>query len=167
MANRLASLVLAALTFVPASLQAQNSITSAATASSPLTADVMNKMLQLIDSQGVDRELIAPIANPLALSPTGKTWASRSVTVGDTATTLHGFYVSRGSDQDILVTISRSKISIHVFRAHRNGKAVMAIFKDLQTNKATMHAPKEAQHELNTELAFWAVEVDEALRPRH
>ena len=43
----------------------------------------------------------------------------------------------------------------------------MAIFKDLQTNKATMHAPKEAQHELNTELAFWAVEVDEALRPRH
>ena len=66
MANRLASLsILAALTFVPTSLQAQNSATNAATPSSPLTADVMSKMLQLINSQGTDGELIASVANTL------------------------------------------------------------------------------------------------------
>jgi len=116
MANRLASLsILAALTFVPTSLQAQNLATNAASPSSPLTDDVMNKMLQLIDSQGTDRELIATVANTLGLSPTGKTWASRSVTLGDVATSLRGFYVSRGSDRDILISMVRPLITVHAF----------------------------------------------------
>jgi tetratricopeptide (TPR) repeat protein len=161
MANRLASLsILAALTFVPTSLQAQNLATNAASPSSPLTDDVMNKMLQLIDSQGTDRELIATVANTLGLSPTGKTWASRSVTLGDVATSFRGFYVSRGSDRDILVSMVRPLITVHAFRALRNGKVVTAFISDLKANKTTMRTPKEAQHELDTELAFWAANVD-------
>jgi hypothetical protein len=73
MANRLASFaILAILTCAPTSLQAQNSAANTAAPASARTADVMQKMLQLIASQGVDRELIPNIANPLGLSPTGQ-----------------------------------------------------------------------------------------------
>src|SRR6185295_7290145 len=130
---------------------------------SPLTSEVMSKMLQLIALRGTDRDLPALYANALGLSAEGQTWPDRqSAANEDPDNILHAFAVGRGGDRDIVISVLREN-SLHAFRAHRDGKVVTALISDKQTGKITMRAPAEAQKELDVELAFWASGVEKLI----
>jgi hypothetical protein len=168
MANRLASLaVLAILTFVPNSLQAQNSVANTAVPGSALTPKLMSKMLQLITLRGTDQQLPASYANAMGLSASGQTWPDRQIATRATLDNfIHAFSVSRGSDQDVVLYTRRSD-SVHAFRAHRDGKVVTALIFDNQTSQITMRAPAETQNELDLEFALWARGVDKLIAVGH
>jgi hypothetical protein len=160
MSNRLASLAfLAILIFVslPAPLFAQ---------SSPLTPDLLSKILSTIATFGVNRDIPAPLANPLGLSASGQNWPTRQIVTKDSGPVLlHSFAVDLGNQQDVAIT-ARTSDSIHVFRARRDGKAVAAIIFDLTTHKITVRNPVEAQKELDAEFAYWADEFARANAPK-
>ncbi|HXS99360.1 MAG TPA: hypothetical protein VN915_01660 [Elusimicrobiota bacterium] len=140
----------------PASTPAAVPATLTSASNSPLTPDVLNRILQLIASKGTDRELVPTVSNPLGLSATGQSWPSRSVGAGHAATDIHGFYISRGVEQDIVITLGIPGKTFSAFRAHRDGKIVSACVTDLQTRQTTMRDPNEAQKDLDTEFALWA-----------
>ena len=122
---------------------------------SPLTPEVMRKMLLYIAANGKDKDVIPLVANTLGLSATGQTWAGRSVGVRDESKVLYCFYVSRGSEEDILVSITTPDI-VQAFRAHRDGKIVTAFTYDLAAQKMAVRAPAEAQPDLDSALRIWA-----------
>jgi hypothetical protein len=151
MISRLASFaVLVMLILGPTSLQAQNS---------PLTPQLMSRMLQLITLKGDDGNVALGFANRLGLSATGQGWPWRKIASNATDQLVHVFGVSRGNDQDILVYVRRPT-DLLIIRAHRDGKAVAALISGRQIEKMAMLSPAEAQKELDHELLFWANNID-------
>jgi hypothetical protein len=124
-----------------------------------LNPTVLQKVLAMMVDKGVDRELLATVANPLGLTATGQTWASRSLTFKQNDGVLHGFYISRGSEQDLVISDAIPGKSMYVYRAHRDGTASAAIVMDLQTRAVTTRDPSEAQQSLNAEWALWTQTV--------
>jgi hypothetical protein len=152
MISRLVSLaVLTTLILAPTSLQAQNS---------PLTPELMGRMLQVITLKGNDGKVGPSIANPLGLSAAGQGWPWRRIASNATDELVHGFGVSREHDQDILVYVRRPT-DLLVIRADRDGKAVTALISNTQFTKITMLSPADAQEKLDFELRFWAKNIDE------
>jgi hypothetical protein len=132
-------------------------------ATSPLTPEILNKIVRYIALSGIDRETAAVLANPLGLSASGQTWASRQVAVEDSQNHYtHGFAVSRGTDQDIYLS-KRLPDSIHAFRATRDGKVVGALFAIPSTGQVSMRDPAEAQAEFDDEAKLWADNIDALL----
>lgn len=171
MLNRLTILVaFAFLPLLPSSLHAQNPVGSTeapvaavSNSGSALTPEVMSKMEQLIASKGRDKELDAAFASALGLTATGQKWQERQIATRSSSSNLvHGFAISRGGDQDVVLYIRRPK-AIYIFRAHRDGKVVTALVCDNQTGQITMRGPAEAQGELGVELAMWASNVDDLI----
>jgi len=151
MISRLASLVvLMTLMLAPTSLQAQNS---------PLTPELMRRMLQVITLKGNDGNVGTGIANPLGLSATGQRWPWRRIGSNATDKLVHVFGVSRGPDQDIVVYVRRPT-DLVIFRANRDGKAVTALISNTQLTETTMLSPADAQEKLDFELRFWAKNID-------
>ena len=160
--NRLVSLiVMAMLAFALTSLRAQSSATNTAAPVAALTPELMNKMLRLIALKGTDKELNPKVANePRLATP----WLGRYVSAnGIPSNSIHSFEVSRGSDQDVVISV-RSQTTkpptIRIFRVHRDGKVVKAAYSDIRTGQVTILALDEAQKELDHEFAFWAEGVD-------
>ncbi len=156
-----AALLMLALPALP-SLNAQAPATTQVSGSA-LTAELMAKMLQLIERRGTDHEMGARLASFLELSAGGQVWLYRSVTAPGTQDKMqHGFFVSRGSDQDIVIG-RRSDRDAHLFRAHRDGKVVLALSVDIKTNEILMRPPFDAQAEFESEVKLWAGGIDRLL----
>ena len=119
------------------------------------TPELMAKMLEVIAVKGVDRELTALAANALGLTASGQTWASRSVTWKEDNGKLHGFYISRGAEPDLVMTMIVPGTAYY-YRVRRDGTATAAFTLDVQTRQITMRAPAEAQKSLDAELALWS-----------
>ena len=164
--NRLVSVVIVAmLAFaLTGSLQAQTSAAATSVPVSALTPQLMTKMLQLIALRGIDRELAAEFANPLGLTNPGQSWPNRQVaSYGVPSKFNHGFAVSRGSDQDIVISL-RSPETIYVFRSNRGGKIVAARSCDIKNGgQITMLDFADAQKALDNEIRFWAKNVDKLI----
>ena len=96
----------------------------ASSSNSPLTPEVLGKMLDLIVRKGFDREVPAPIASALGLSSTGHTWPSRQVASHESRPDyLHGFAIHRKGEQGLAISL-RTPSGIHAYRTERNGKLV-------------------------------------------
>lgn len=121
-----------------------------------LTPEVMGKILKLIAEKGIDREMIAIVANSLGLSASGQTWASRSITLDEKNGTFHGFYISRGAEPDLVISLNLLGKVLYVYRVRRDGTATAALILDEQTRQVTMRTPAEAQKSLDVELARWS-----------
>jgi hypothetical protein len=142
--------VLAMLVFGPLSASASN-----------LTPDLLHKILNKISTTGADKDVPAIIANALGLSAVGQPWPSRQIAATTTTSGIsHGFSISRGSDQDALITV-RDKDSIWVFRIHRDGTLVTTVLYDLNTNRLSAREPAETQRELDRQFTYWADELSQ------
>jgi hypothetical protein len=126
---------------------------------SALTPEIMKKMLQLIAAKGTDREAVAAYANPLGLTAAGQGWPDRQISAKGNDIVIHGFAVSRGSDQDLLL-YSNTPTIVHIYRANRNGKIVTALLLDKSAGQIITRAPAEAQSDLDAEFVYWAANVD-------
>jgi len=151
---------------VPCGLRAQAPAMGpapAAPANSTLTPEFLEKMLKLIAAQGQDRDCPAAFANPLGLGATGQTWADhQAVAYGKTTGFLYGFAVSRGSDQDVLITVRRPK-DILAFRSRRDGTLVSAFAFEIQSKQLGMRPPAKAQEDFIEVCEFWRANVDKLL----
>ena len=128
----------------------------ASVTTSPLTPAVLRKILGIVASRGTDRKFNSRVANALGLGAAGQTLPVRQAVIAERgADVRHGFAVSLGSDQDILIS-RRLPDAVHFFRAHRDGTVVTALISDLETGRISMRVPSEAQSELDAEFAFWA-----------
>jgi tetratricopeptide (TPR) repeat protein len=117
----------------------------------------LNKVLDLIATAGVDRDLSPTFANALGLSDTGQTWPYRGLEVRlDSA---HLVAINRGSAPDLLIG-NASATTISFYRAQRNGQVVAAGSLDKATKKLTMRTPTEAQADLNAEFGYWTKNID-------
>jgi tetratricopeptide (TPR) repeat protein len=127
---------------------------------SPLTSQLLSKMLQLVSTQGVDKELDAKLANALGFCEVGKNWLERQFTVkGAPSNAQHVFAISRGDGQDFMVALQGLN-SLHAYRVHRDGKVAAALVFDIPNGKITMGTPAEAQADLNAEMNIWTENVD-------
>lgn len=132
-----------------------------------LTPELLSKILQLIGLRGIDQVIPARIVNALGLTATGEDWPDHKIGAQDNPkdpnTLMHSFAVSRASDQDVVLTQS-NKVSIHSYRAHRDGTLVAALTFNKTTGELSMRSPVEAQADLAAEFKFWADNVDFLLR---
>ena len=119
-----------------------------------LAPDVLAKMLDYIARAGNDRELAADISNRLGLTAAGQRWSSRQAGWGDSEI-LHGVYASRGSDKDLLLSLTITKKKIDLYRIHRDGMLVAAVTLDTQKHQMIEHDRAETQKGLDAELEFW------------
>ena len=152
---------------LPPSVSAPNAAPAATapTPASPLSPELLGKMMKVGALIGKDRAVPAYIANPLGLTATGQVWPARQVSVtgdaNDPAAFLHGIAYSLGSDQDLALVQARPEAQVYYFfRIHRDGTLVTVLAFDRKTNAITMRAPAEAQADLNTEIAFWTANAD-------
>jgi hypothetical protein len=154
MAHRLASLaLLAMLALVPATVRAQ---------SSPLSPELLDKMLDLMPSEGSDKDIPAPAENGLGISGTGQAWETHHFPASapeDPSAPTHFFSINRGTDEDISF-LRRIPDGLYVFQTHRDGGLVMALFWDFRFKQITRLDPAKAQADLNSELAFWTSNID-------
>jgi hypothetical protein len=99
----------------------------------------------------------ADIANRMGLSAAGEVWRSRQAGLKENASgLLHGVYVSRGRDTDLLLTLtSAGKEKVDVYRVHRDGVLVAAVSLDLQRHQFSERDRAETQKGLDAELTFW------------
>jgi hypothetical protein len=131
-------------------------------ASGPVfNAEVMNKVLQLISSKGKDGTVSPAIASTLGLT-SGETWLDHKVAVIAPDKMNHGFAISRGADQDVVLYV-RYPDTVHIFRAHRDGTLVAALTYNNQTQAIVVLPIAEAQAEHASELAIWAGSIDKLL----
>jgi tetratricopeptide (TPR) repeat protein len=122
-----------------------------------LNPAILNKVLDLIATAGVDHDLSATFGNALGLSGTGQTWPYRGIATKVDGT--HGVAINRGSTPDLVFT-NISATTLSFYRAQRNGQVVSAGFFDKSTKKLTMRTPTEAQADLNAELGYWTKNID-------
>jgi hypothetical protein len=148
-------------------LAADTPAASASVSASPsaaLSSETLRKILQVMAAQGHDGDLGVEIANALGLSATGTPWPYRWFSVNATDTFVHGVFISRGSDRDMIVLVKRPD-GFRAFRIHRDGSLVTALLADISQSHITMRAPAEAQAELAAELQFWTAGIDKFLPP--
>jgi hypothetical protein len=137
----------------------------AATPSGPekLTPDLLSKLLRLNTLKGTERVVPAPFANALGLGKPGQGWPDHDIGITFASDNLtHGFAVSRGTDQDVLISV-RYPESIRTIRSTRDGKAVAGLVYDHTTNLITLMPIDQAQTGLDAEFAFWAAGIDKLL----
>ncbi len=124
-------------------------------------AQLLGKMLGLIASEGVDREIAPALAQALGLSRNGAAWQIRQLGAKDSADSfLHGFAVGRGADPDLVLS-RREPNSIHVFRSSRERQLVSAITVDSSTSQVTTLSPAVAQSDFDSEWKYWYSNVDD------
>jgi hypothetical protein len=121
----------------------------------PLTPEVLGKLLGLMVDKGLDNDVPPFIANALGLTGSGQTWPGRSLTAIDKEGTVRGFYVSRGADQDLLISYAPTHKIGRAYRARRDGTVIAAFMFDPDTRQLTMLDPAEAQTSLDAELTIW------------
>lgn len=120
-----------------------------------LAPDVLSKMLDYIARVGTDREVPAIFANRLGLSAAGQIWPSRQAGLKETSSgLLHGVYVSRGRDKDLLLTLTSAE-RIDIYRIRRDGILVAAAGYDKQAQQLIEREGAETQKGLEAELVFW------------
>jgi hypothetical protein len=131
-------------------------ITPVAAQKPALAPDVLSKMLDYIARVGNDREVPADIANRLGLSAAGQVWSSRQAGLKETSSgVLHGVYVSRGRDNDLLLTLTgAAKEKVDIYRVRRDGILVKAVSLDMK-HQFIQRDRAETQKGLDAELAFW------------
>jgi hypothetical protein len=146
---------LAAPTSTPAVLSSKSIPDATAT----LSPGTLNKILQLIASKGEDGNVGAKVANALGMTAAGQPWADHKIAVASPDKVIHGFTISRGSDEDVII-YARWPDGIHIFRAHRDGKLVAALSFNPQTRMITTRDAAAARQELDDEFTFWTRSVD-------
>ena len=129
-------------------------IAPVAAQSPALAPDVLAKMLDYIARAGNDRELAADISNRLGLTAAGQRWSSRQAGV-EYSEILHGVYASRGSDKDLLLSLTITKKKVDLYRIHRDGTLVAAVTLDIEKQQMIDHNRAETQKGLDAELVFW------------
>lgn len=122
----------------------------------PLAPELLNKMISFIARKGWDRDVPADEATALGLAA-GQSWPLRGVSspdpdVGDK---YHGWAVSRGSDNDLLLAAQQGQI-YHFYRITRDGTIIKAIIFNRANHQITMLDSAQAQIEVNAEYAWWA-----------
>ena len=122
---------------------------------------VLDKLLKLIAGLGVDTQLPAPIAAALGLGDAAQQpWPDRQFAVtSDQAGTLHAVAIHRGSDPDMVFSVS-GPAAISVFRAHRDGTLVAATAYFPQTHLTASMPLGQSQTDFAAERVFWATHVD-------
>jgi hypothetical protein len=155
---------------LPPSVPAPSAAPAAAvpTPASPLTPELLGKMMKVLALTGKDHAVPAYIANPLGLTATGQNWPDRQIMitedVNDPAAFRHGIASSLGSDLDLALAQSRPEAQVsYFFRIHRDGTLVTVVAVDKKTGAITMRAPAEAQADMNLEIAFWTAHIDELI----
>ena len=122
---------------------------------SALSPELLSRILSVIASDGIYRDVPPEISNALGLSGTGQGWPSRQLAVKDTSNNVsHAIAISRDTDQDIVLN-RRSLDSFSAFRIKRDGTLVTAVRYDLNTGRLVVRSRAEAQKELNGEIAYW------------
>lgn len=147
---------------LPAPASTPAALPASGTTNQPLSPELLSKLLRLVAVKGTDREATAPFANALGLTPAGQGWPDRQIGANGADKIVHAFIVSRGTDQDVLLYISRPDSAL-IFRSQRDGKIVSALSFDKQTSALTIRNPDEAQKDLDSEFVFWANNVDTLL----
>lgn len=131
----------------------------------PLSPDLLNKILALIEEHGVDVELSPTIANTLELSSKGSAWAAREIGAredeSDSSTPLHNIWIHAGATEDFLVSHWAAGTS-HLMRVSRDGKVVSAMIYDPGGLGSRSIPITVAQEEVNAEFAFWNRNVERA-----
>jgi len=157
--------ILTMLLVMVTSLEAQTSATNTTSTHVPaLTPQLMTKMLQLIAVSGSNRELAAEFAHPLGLTATGQSWPNRQVaSYGIPSNFNHGFAVSRGSDQDVVLSL-RTPDTIYVFRSDRHGASATALSCDVKNGNIITLNFVNARKALDNEIRFWAKNVDKLIQ---
>ena len=166
MRRRIRLAVLAALAAAPVSLDA--AFAQAPTAKpdstgpaqpatkSPVTPDMLARILKFIASAGHDGELPATIAGPLGLATAAQAWPDRQFAVqGDETGTVHAIAISRAADSDLVFSV-RGPAAITVFRAHRDGTLVDAVDFFPGTQQSMKAPPGQARTDFAAECAFWS-----------
>ena len=121
---------------------------------------LLDKILKLIASLGVDTVLPAPIAADLGLGAAGQPWPDRQLAVtSDQSGALHAVAIHRGSDQDMIFSAS-GPAAISVFRAHRDGTLVASTAYFPETHLTASLPMGQSQTEFAAERVFWATHVD-------
>jgi hypothetical protein len=137
--------VFLALIFLPErTVSAQNS---------RLTPELLSKILAVLQTDGRDREIPAPLASALGL-PVGEDWPTRQFNSVDINGTYHGIGINLKSDQDIALVWAIPKV-LHAFRIHHDGTLVAGAIHDLKTDQYTKLSGDAAQKELEAEFAYW------------
>jgi hypothetical protein len=131
-----------------------------------LTPELWQKMQQLNTAQGTDNDVSTKIANALGMTATGQGWPGHRFGalehVNDSNLSQRIYVVSRGADQDVLLTRGTAGV-LFVYRIHRDGTLVAALSLNRETKEITMRNPAEAEADLEGEFAFWAANVDHLL----
>ena len=139
----------------PASTPAAIPVAARPAAGPTLTPETMAKLLKLVADKGVDRDLNPLAASTLGLVNSGQTWASRAVNWKENNGTLHSFYVNRGTDQDLAISLAIPDKTIYGYRFHRDGTVITAFTFDMATRQITMLSADQAQKPLDAQVAFW------------
>ncbi len=133
--------------------------------STPLSLDLENRILALIEEHGVDVELSSAIASTLGFSSNGPTWDARAIGIrqdeSDSSTPLHNIWVHPGANQDLI--FSRwADGARHFMRVTRDGRIVKAMVYDPGGVGSKPIPIAFAQKEANAEFEFWNQNVERA-----
>jgi len=124
----------------------------------PLSPNLLNRILALIAEHGVDGELPAAPAGTLGFANNGEAWPDREIggrdDESDSSTPLHNIAVGSGTDEDLLFIYWAEGVS-HCIRVHRNGQVATAIVSDPSSAKDKFIPAATARREVNAEFEFW------------
>jgi len=129
-----------------------------------LTPCVMSGLLVLVASDGEDQDFPPSISQRLGLVPTPQNWPLRKVCSKSHDSRIHCFEISRGSNQDVLVTVgplgtkpSDDAYTRNIFRARRDGSVESELIISTAPGRTwTVHDADQAmQSELDQEWLFW------------
>jgi tetratricopeptide (TPR) repeat protein len=150
------------------STQASSAARQKATVSlegTPLSPDLLNKILALIEEHGVDVELSSTVANRLGFASKGSVWPAREIGAredeSDSSTPLHNLWVHPGANGDFLVSHWADGAS-DLMRVSRDGKVVKAMIDDPGGVGSESIPVAVAQNEVNAEFEFWNRNVERA-----
>ena len=159
--KRFASVAILAISLLaPLGARAQSSApgAAAAAAGSPLTPDLLAKMLTLVSTKGHDGKIAPRFANGLGLTAAGQTWIDREAQAANAAGD-HYIDVGQGPDSEILLTLRTPK-AVTAYRVRRDGELLSALSVDIATHALTMSSPADAQADFAAECAFWTQNID-------
>jgi hypothetical protein len=139
----------------PVGTPAAASATASAKPAPIITPEQMAKLLKLLDEKGGDNAFPAVIANPLGLGAPGQAYMARTLAAGDPAGLIRGFAISKGSEQDIVISNVTAGKNAYLYRAHRDGTLVAAIIGDAATQKVISWNVADAQKSYLAEVALW------------
>jgi tetratricopeptide (TPR) repeat protein len=122
-----------------------------------LSSELLKRIFTLIEENGREHLLEAPISNPLDLSNPGEGWPIRDIAArdneADSSSPLHNIAISTGDQDDILLYHWVGPASLYI-RIRRTGEIVKAISYDPSVGNRVI-PPATAEREAKNEIEFW------------